>query len=159
MALTGAQDDAGRLVETYSSMLLRLACTRLENHADAEDAVQEVFLKLVAARPVFQGPEHEKAWLIRTTLHRAADLRKATARRNVPLEEALLASAPEPENQLLAAVRALPEKYGAVIHLHYYEGYSLKEIGKLLGLPAATVGTRLARGRERLRQSLKEEIE
>ena len=65
----------------------------------------------------------------------------------------------EGEDRLLAAVRALPEKYGAVIHLHYYEGYSLKEIGKLLGLPAATVGTRLARGRERLRQSLKEEIE
>ena len=159
MALTGAQDDAGRLVETYSSMLLRLACTRLENHADAEDVVQEVFLKLLTVRPAFRDAEHEKACLIRTTLHRAADLRKATARRNVPLEEALLASAPEPENQLLAAVRALPEKYGAVIHLHYYEGYSLKEIGKLLGLPAATVGTRLARGRERLRQSLKEEIE
>ena len=44
-----------------------------------------------------------------------------------------------------------------MIHLHYYEGYSIKEMGKLLGLPAATVGTRLARGRERLRQILKEE--
>ncbi len=41
--------------------------------------------------------------------------------------------------------------------VHYYEGYSIKEMGKLLGLPAATVGTRLARGRERLRQILKEE--
>ena len=49
--------------------------------------------------------------------------------------------------------------YGAVIHLHYYEGYSIREIGKLLGLPAATVGTRLARGRDRLRKLLKEEIE
>ena len=159
MALTGAQDDASRLVETYSPMLLRLACTRLETPADAEDVVQEVFLKLLTARPAFRDEDHEKAWLIRTTLHRAADLKTAAARRNVPLEEALLASAPEPEDRLLAAVRALPEKYGAVIHLHYYEGYSLKEIGKLLGLPAATVGTRLARGRERLRQSLKEEIE
>ena len=158
MALTGAE-EVSRLVETYSSMLLRLACTRLDDPADAEDAVQEVFLKLLTAHPSFRDAEHEKAWLIRTTLHRAADLRKAAARRNVPLEETLLAAAPEPENQLLAAVRALPEKYGAVIHLHYYEGYSLKEIGKLLGLPAATVGTRLARGRERLRQSLKEEIE
>ena len=158
MALTGAEEGS-RLVETYSSMLLRLACTRLENPADAEDVVQEVFLKLLTARPSFRDAEHEKAWLIRTTLHRAADLRKAASRRNVPLEEALLASAPEPEDRLLAAVRVLPEKYGAVIHLHYYEGYSLKEIGKLLGLPAATVGTRLARGRERLRQSLKEEIE
>ena len=53
----------------------------------------------------------------------------------------------------------MPEKYSAVIHLHYYEGYSMKEIAKLLGIPAATVGTRLARGRERLRQMLKEEIE
>ena len=158
MALTGAE-EVSRLVETYSSMLLRLACTRLENPADAEDVVQEVFLKLLTAHPSFRDAEHEKAWLIRTTLHRAADLRKAASRRNVPLEEALLASAPEPEDRLLAAVRALPEKYGAVIHLHYYEGYSLKEIGKLLGLPTATVGTRLARGRERLRQSLKEEIE
>ena len=159
MALTGAE-EVSRLVETYSSMLLRLACTRLENPADAEeDVVQEVFLKLLTAHPSFRDAEHEKAWLIRTTLHRAADLRKAASRRSVPLEEALLASAPEPEDRLLAAVRALPEKYGAVIHLHYYEGYSLKEIGKLLGLPAATVGTRLARGRERLRQSLKEEIE
>ena len=158
MALTEAE-EVSRLVETYSPMLLRLACTRLENPADAEDVVQEVFLKLLTACPAFRDAEHEKAWLIRTTLHRAADLRKAASRRNVPLEEALLASAPEPEDQLLAAVRALPEKYGAVIHLHYYEGYSLKEIGKLLGLPAATVGTRLARGRERLRQSLKEEIE
>lgn len=158
MALTGAE-EVSRLVETYSPMLLRLACTRLENPADAEDVVQEVFLKLLTARPSFRDAEHEKAWLIRTTLHRAADLRKAASRRNVPLEEALLASAPEPEDRLLAAVRALPEKYGAVIHLHYYEGYSLKEIGKLLGLPTATVGTRLARGRERLRQSLKEEIE
>ena len=157
MASFASDETISRIVETYSPMLLRLACTRLENPADAEDVVQEVFLKLLTVRPAFRDAEHEKAWLIRTTLHRAADLRKATARRNVPLEEALLASAPEPENQLLAAVRALPEKYGAVIHLHYYEGYSLKEIGKLLGLPAATVGTRLARGRDRLRQLLKEE--
>lgn len=58
---------------------------------------------------------------------------------------------------MLKAVRLLPKKYGAVLYLHYYEGYSAKEIGKLLGLPASTVGTRLARGRERLRKILKED--
>ena len=116
-------------------------------------------MKLLTTRPVFRNAEHEKAWLIRTTLHRASDLRKSAARRNVPLEEAAQAAAAEAEHELLNAVRALPEKYSAVIHLHYYEGYSLKEIGTLLGLPAATVGSRLARGRERLRQMLKEEIE
>ena len=63
----------------------------------------------------------------------------------------------EEGGELLAAVRALPQKYSSVIHLHYYEGYSIQEISKLLGLPAPTVGTRLARGRSGLRQMLKEE--
>lgn len=153
----GTDETICRVVETYSSMLLRLACTRLDTTADAEDAVQETFLKLLTAKPVFRDAEHEKAWLIRTTLHRASDIRRLAEKRNVPLEEAAQAAAPEQENELLAVVRSLPEKYSAVIHLYYYEGYSIKEIAKLLGLPAPTVGTRLARGRERLRQMLKEE--
>ncbi len=80
---------------------------------------------------------------------------------DLTLEEAEQAAAPADEgpSPLLSAVRALPEKYSAVIHLYYYEGYSIKEIAKLLSLPAPTVGTRLSRGRERLRQMLKEEIE
>ena len=159
MVSSGTEETISRVVETYSSMLLRLACTRLDDPADAEDAVQEVFLRLLTGRPVFRDAEHEKAWLIRTTLHRASDFRKAAARKNVPLDEAAQAAEPDVENGLRAAVLALPEKYSAVVHLHYYEGYSIKEIAKLLGIPAATVGTRLARGRERLRQMLKEEIE
>lgn len=153
-----ASDEAiSRMVETYSSMLLRLACTRLTDPADAEDAVQEVFLRLVDRQIVFRDAGHEKAWLIRATLHRASDIRRAAERRNVPLEEAALSAAPAGDGELLTAVRTLPEKYGAVLYLYYYEGYSMKEIGKLLGLPAPTVGTRLARGRERLRQLLKED--
>ena len=54
-------------------MLLRIAMTRLASPADAEDVVQEVFLKLLTARPQFRDDEHEKAWLIRATLHRACD--------------------------------------------------------------------------------------
>ena len=158
MTPIGTEEQISRLVAEYSPMLLRLACTRLRDPADAEDAVQEVFLKLLTAAPQFRDAGHEKAWLIRATLHRAADLRRLAANRNVPLEEAALAAAPEPESALRDAVRALPEKYSAVIHLHYYEGYSIREIAKLLGVPAPTVGTRLARGRERLRQLLKEDF-
>lgn len=155
----GTDETISRIVSAYSDMLLRLACTRLDSAADAEDAVQEAFLRLLTARPVFRDPEHEKAWLIRTTLQRASDIRRKAEQRNVPLEDVTEPMAPEsPGGELRAAVRALPEMYGAVIHLHYYEGYSIKEIAKLLGLPAATVGTRLARGRERLRQMLREDI-
>ena len=96
--------------------------------------------------------------LIRATLHRASDIRRGAERRNLPLEEAAEPAVQEDALDLLSAVRALPDKYSAVIHLYYYEGYSIKEIAKTLGLPAATVGTRLARGRERLRQMLKEDM-
>ena len=158
MVPTGTEETVCRLVREYSDMLLHLACTRLSCISDAEDAVQEVFLRLVASPVSFRDAGHEKAWLIRATLHRASDIRRQAERRNLPLEDAAQRAAPEPESDLLQAVQALPEKYSAVLHLHYYEGYSIKEIGKLLGLPAATVGTRLARGRERLWKMLKEEI-
>ena len=69
-------------------MLLRIAMTRLSSPADAEDVVQEVFLKLLTTRPHFRDLEHEKAWLIRTTLHRACDMARAAERRNLPLETA-----------------------------------------------------------------------
>ena len=157
LASFGTDETISRVVEQYSAMLLRLAAARLPSAADAEDAVQEVFLKLLDARPVFRDAEHEKAWLIRTTLHRAADIRRKRAR-EAPLDAIVEVEAPpEPGPELLDAVRALPERYGAVLHLYYYEGYSIKETAKLLALPAATVGTRLARGRERLRQMLKED--
>ena len=161
MTPNGTEEQISRLVAEYSPMLLRLACTRLRDAADAEDAVQEVFLKQLTARPQFRYQEHEKAWLIRATLHRACDMARAAERRNLPLEDAEVlpgGELPEP-SPILSAVQALPAKYSAVIHLYYYEGYSIREISKLLQIPVPTVGTRLSRGRERLRQLLKEDVE
>lgn len=155
----GTDEYIRRVVEEYSPSLLRIAMTRLSSPADAEDAVQEVFLRLLTAAPRFRDGEHEKAWLIRATLQRAKDIHRAAARRDLPLEEAAeTAVTQEGHPELLSALQALPEKYSAVIHLYYYEGYSIQEIARLLGLPSPTVGTRLSRGRERLRQMLKEEI-
>ena len=153
-------DTLEQIVSTYSPMLLRLACTRLDSPADAEDAVQEVFLRLLTRPVEFRNGEHEKAWLIRTTLHRASDIRRRAEKKNLPLEAAGEVSAPEEPgtDYILDAVRSLPAKYSGILYLHYYEGYTAKEIGKLLGLPSATVGTRLARGRERLKTLLREEI-
>lgn len=156
----GTEEYIRRVVEDYSPMLLRLAMTRSLSTADAEDAVQEVFLRLLTQLPRFRDGEHERAWLIRTTIHRASDLRKAAANRTLPLEEAEVVAMPEEaeSSPILSAVQALPEKYSTVIHLYYYEGYTIKEIAKLLGLPTPTVGTRLSRGREKLRKLLEEEI-
>ena len=122
MVSFGTDEIISRIVEQYGSMLLHLAASRLDSPADAEDAVQEVFLKLLTARPVFRDTEHEKAWLIRATLHRSSDIRRSAERRNLPLEEAGEPAAREDTLDLLSAVRALPDKYSAVIHLYYYEG-------------------------------------
>lgn len=150
-------DEIRRVVEQYSDLLLHIALTRTDCAADAEDVVQDAFLRLMTNGPRFRDEGHEKAWLIRTILNLAHDLRRSASRRNLPLEEAAEAEA-EPVPPLLSAVRALPDKYGAIIHLHYYEGYTIREIAKLLNLPAPTVGTRLARGRERLKTMLEEEL-
>ena len=73
MVPTGTEETVCRLVREYSDMLLRLACTRLSSVSDAEDAVQEVFLRLLTAPVSFRDA---KAWLIRATLHRASDIRR-----------------------------------------------------------------------------------
>ena len=130
--------------------------TRLSSPADAEDVVQEVFLKLLTTRPHFRDLEHEKAWLIRTTLHRACDVARAAERRNLPLETAEVlpgGEMPEP-SPILSAVQALPAKYGAVIHLYYYEGYSIREISRLMNARENTVKSWMRRGKQELRSLL-----
>lgn len=156
MDTEGADVSMCRIVERYSDMLLRLAYSRLQSAADAEDCVQEVYLKLLRRRPAFRDEAHEKAWLVRVTLNQASDISRAR-RRHAAVLELLPAPAADDEPSLLSAVRALPDKYAAVLHLHYYEGYTIQEIAKLLALPAATVGTRLSRGRAKLKAMLKED--
>lgn len=135
--------------------------TRLSSATDAEDAIQEVFLRLVSKHPRFRDEGHERAWLIRATLQRTSDICRAAERQCLPLKgdgEDIPATEQTP-SELLSAIQSLPKKYSAVIHLYYYERYSIKEIAKLLGLPAPPVGTRLSRGWERLKAMLKEELE
>ena len=151
--------EAERLVDTYADLILRLSYTYLNHTQDAQDICQTVFLKLLEKAPAFQSPEHEKAWIIRTTANACKDLLKSHWRKtSVPLEAAAAVPAPQAEEgSLLAAVNQLPPQYRAVIYLYYYEGYSAKEIARLLGSNPATVSTRLRRGRARLKALLEQE--
>lgn len=159
MSAKSLQAEAERLVDTYSDMILRLCYTYLKNTQDAEDICQDVFLKLLTGKTVFASPEHEKAWILRTASNACKDLLKSAARnRTCALESCTEQSAPPPEEgSVLDAVQSLPEHYREVIYLYYYEGYDLKAIGALLDIPAATAGTRLKRGREKLRTILEGE--
>lgn len=147
---------AEEAVARYAASLYRLAYTHLRTPADAEDAVQDVFLRYLRHAPHFESDEHERAWLIRVTINRCRDIRRAAKLRIfAELDEQTPAHEPDDDAAaLLAAVLALPEKYRTAIHLHYYEGYAIAEIAAILHIPASTVGTRLARGRRLLHTAL-----
>lgn len=153
------RQEAERLVETYADLILRLSYTYLNHTQDAQDLCQTVFLKLLEKAPAFSSPDHEKAWIIRTTVNACKDLLKSHWRKTtVTLEAAARVPAPEPEEgTLLAAVALLPPKYRAVIYLYYYEGYSAKEIARLLGRTPAAVNSQLSRGRAQLKTLLESE--
>ena len=150
------QSEAERLVHTYSDLILRLSYTYLKSTHDAEDICQTVFLKLLTSGQTFASPAHEKAWIIRTTANACKDaLRSTFRRRTVALEAAAATAAPEaPDSAVLEAVMALPENYREAVYLHYFEGYSVREIAGLLGRSEAAVTAHLSRGRHKLRTTL-----
>ncbi|MBS6218188.1 MAG: sigma-70 family RNA polymerase sigma factor [Clostridiales bacterium] len=156
---TLSRQEAERLVETYSDLVLRLSYTYLKSREDAKDICQTVFLKLLEKPRVFDSPEHEKAWIIRTAANACKDVLKSHWRRTrADLQEADGMACPQAEEgSLLAAVELLPPKYRAVIYLYYYEGYAAKEIAQMLGEHPATISTQLSRGRSRLRTLLEQE--
>lgn len=155
------QMQASRLVSRYADMILRISYQYLKQNCDAEDICQSVFEKYLIANLRFQSPEHEKAWIIRTTINACKDhLKSAFFRRTAPLEEAeAIAAAPVqvPDTDLLEAMKRLPRNYRISIYLYYYEGYSAREIGTMLGKNEATINQYLSRGRRKLRTYLTEE--
>lgn len=144
------------LAETYADAILRLSYTYLKNTYDAQDICQTVFVKLLTEPREFESREHERAYVLRMAANACKDLLKSPWRkRTCGLESCMEVPAPEAaDGTLLAAVNDLPPHYRAVIYLYYYEGYQAAEIVAILGVPTATVHTRLVRGRARLRELL-----
>ncbi len=159
MTPTLSRQEAERLVNTYSDMILRLSYTYLKETEDAKDICQTVFLKLLEKPKAFDSLAHEKAWIIRSTINACKDVLKSPWRkRAVSLAAASHVPAPAvEEGSLLAALDLLPPKYRVVIYLYYYEGYAAKEIADILGRPTATINTQLSRGRAQLRTALESE--
>lgn len=144
-------------VGQYQDMVYRVALHQFGVLQDAEDAVQEVFLRLYTEEKLFESGEHLRRWLIRVTLNVCRDTLKSPWRkRRVPLDtvpDQPVFDAPE-QGELYQAVMALPEKYRVTLYLFYYEELSTKEIAELLGLRQTAVTTRLSRGRELLKKRL-----
>lgn len=146
-------------VEIYQDMVYRTALHFFSSSPDAEDAVQEVFLRLYTYEKPFEAPEHLRRWLLRVTVNVCKDVLKSPwRRRRVSLDA--LPEQPvfdtEEQGELYQAVMELPEKYRIVLYLFYYEELSTKEIAELLRVRQTAGTTRLSRGREQLKKRLKE---
>ncbi|WP_058303590.1 RNA polymerase sigma factor [Gorillibacterium timonense] len=144
--------------EAYGTMLFRIAMVYLGNRADAEEAVQDTFLKLLYKAPAFHDPGHEKAWLIRVITNHCKTLRSSLWSRRVDKRENLdHYEGSAADRQVLEQVMQLPFRYKTVVYLHYYEDYPVKEIADMLKIGVSAVKMRLKRGRELLRLELEEE--
>lgn len=151
-------NDPGTLARRYAPAVYRLAYAKTGCRTDAEDIMQEVFLRLVKACPVFDSEDHAKGWLLKVASHCASDLfRLRWRRQEEPLDEDL----PEPERSepgdVTQAVLALPARYRIPIHLYYYEDYSVAEIAQITGKSEGAVKSLLFRARKLLKASLGEE--
>ena len=146
-------------VQRYSDTVFRAALHNCSCTADAEDVVQDVFEKLLQYKGRFESEEHLKAWLLRVAINRCHDLTRAACQKNPELDENLPAPDSFADGSVLDAVRALPEHFRNAVYLHYYEGYTAAEIGRMLGAPTNTVLSWLRRARAQLHTMLKEEIE
>lgn len=148
------------LAAMYQDNLFAVAFNICQNTQDAEDVIQDTFVQYYTTKKEFDSEEHIRAWLIRVAVNKAKNVTRTFWRRNkVSIEdsmETLTFETPESEN-LFETVMQLPEKYRIVIHLYYYEDYSVGEIAKILKLSESNVKTRLMRGRAMLREVLKEE--
>lgn len=148
------------LYQCYKQSLYRIAFSYVKNSADAEDLVQEAFYKCFCQAPEFTSDEHEKRWLIRVTVNLCKNHVKSfwhknrTAMEEIP--EQMAEKMGVQEISLWQEVLALPDKYKITMYLHYYEGYTCREIAGILDCKESTVKMRLKKGRALLKLELME---
>ena len=149
-----------KYVRLYHTMLYRVAFSYLRSCAYAEDVCQDTFVRLMNFPGEFPTDEDCKRWLIQVAVNLSKNLlkyRRTHGETQDPLDAADIPAEQTAESELLPLIKTLPQEYGAVIHLFYYEGYPAKEIAQMLDISVTAVTSRLSRGRRRLKKLLTEE--
>ena len=144
-------------VMAMEQSLYRLALAMLHRQSLAEDAVAETVYKAYCARRRLREPEKLKAWLFQILVNQCRTVLRKRGKEVLMEQVPEVLAEPTQPLELWDMVQRLPEGQQSVIVLYYYEGYSVREIGKLLGLRESAVRTRMCRGRETLRQWLEGE--
>ncbi len=144
-------EDVEFIVDKYGDTLYRICYIRLGNIADAEDALQDTYLKYMKKHPVFSSEDHRKSWLIRVAINTCKDiLRRKRAHATEDLDKAAFIAEEdfENENGVIRTLMLLPEKYSVVMILHFAEGHNYKTIASIIGKSESAVKMRIKKGRE-----------
>src|SRR5512146_3313882 len=173
---------AVRLVTTRNNQrLFRTAWSILKNRAEAEEVVQETYLRALGALAKFEGRSALSTWLTRIAINEALTRKRAAQRRAAAFDGSSvlvmdeyrekMMSSPErrlsPEADLVRkqmagmlekAIAALPDNFRTVFVLRGIEGLSVEEVGETLGIPPETVRTRFLRARQKIQRALDPEM-
>lgn len=152
-----ASDDFEDTYNLYGDMIFKLCMVYLGNAADTEDVMHDVFIKFLNKSPKFKDNEHVKHWLIRVTINACKDkLRSYWKKNTFSLGDMQFFHQDQEDLHLADAIYRLNDKYKCVIHMYYFEGYSVQEISQVLNIGLSAVKMRLKRGREQLKIELEE---
>ena len=144
-------------IRRIEKLLYRIAWFYMGNHADVEDAVQDALIKAWERRDSLRDLKQFRPWMSRILTNQCKDLLRKRKKWNFrPLEDAAAeeAAAPEPDAPVLEAMRKLKPELSLLVTLYYVDGYSVREMADMLGIPDSTVKTRMRSARKQLGRTL-----
>lgn len=146
-----------RLTDLYIDTVYRIALNACKNKYDADDIVQETFIKLLKYKKNFESDEHARNWLIRVAINECNNMWNSSWHKKVTLTDE---QKNEPvfstneKSELYELVMEMAPKYRQVVYLYYYEEFSVKEVANILRISETAVQTRLQRARRKLKEQL-----
>lgn len=150
----GISEEMKNVILRNSDMVYKLAFSQMKNKDDADDVYQDVFYRYIRKQQKFESTEHEKAWFIRVTLNCSKTVMKSFWKDRICDVEEVEDFSHNDKVDLEYALRQLPKKYSAVIHLFYYEDLSVEKISEILRLSQPNVRMYLTRARRMLKEIL-----
>ena len=151
--------DIENTVEQFSNTIYKIAFSYTKSKEVSEDVMQNVFVRYMTSDKTFEDMEHKKAWLIKVTINECKKYFRRLTSQFKKESKVLLNDWSNEQYNIYDSIMELPQKYRIVVHLYYYEEFSIKEISALLKLKENTVMSLLHRARQRLKKVLEVEYE
>ena len=146
-----------RLTNLYIDMVYRVALNGCKNKYDADDIVQETFLKLLKCKKQFESDEHVRNWLLRVAVNECNSMWNSSWHKKVVLkdeQDEKKVFETQEQSDLYELVMQMSPKYRQVIYLYYFEEFSVREVASILKISETAVQTRLQRARNKLKEQL-----